>query len=320
MYIFVSVRGHVENPTLLIIDLSNKKIIEEIPFPLLDMSFVPSPKRGFAGLYLKDQYLYAATWDRVCVINKNSMKIEAVYTDSRFSDLHGLKIDDKGDIWVTNTNLDGVFCISNGTIEPVWYSWERDKLRPKLEWVEEDYRQKVKQSSPYHYFHINDCVRVKNYLILSHLGYSRKQSIFRRLKQNLGLERRFYKIGGYFILDYSSKRLIKRIRTEGLHDSYLLDGNILSTEYFGNRILQLDYNTFRVRSIPLEIAPHYESGYLTRGILQYNDSYWVGHTVHNGWTKRIPAKLRNYSLAGKWLEQEIELPNYVGAYSLVACD
>jgi hypothetical protein len=320
MYIFVSVRGYVDHPTLLVIDLNDKKIIEQIPFPQLDMSFVPNPKRGFAGLHLKEQYLYAATWDRVCVIDTSSMKIEDVYTDTRFSDLHGLKLDDKGDIWVTSTNLDGVFSISNGLVAPAWYSWETDKLRPQLDWVEADYRQMVKQESPYHHFHINDCTRVENYLILSYLGYHVKHSMFKRVKQALGLEQRVYKSGGYFILDSSSKQLIKRIPTEGLHDSYLLDGKILSTEYFGNRLVELDYRNLRVNSIPLEIAPYYESGYLSRGILRCDDTYWIGHTVQNGWTKTIPAKLRNYSVSGAWLEQEIELPNYVGAYSLVACN
>ena len=47
----------------------------------------------------------------MCIVDPNSGRIEHVITARRFSDLHGLYVDREGVIWVSSTNLDGVYRI-----------------------------------------------------------------------------------------------------------------------------------------------------------------------------------------------------------------
>jgi hypothetical protein len=125
--------------------------------------------------------------------------------------------------------------------------------------------------------------------------------------------------GGIFVLDRNTKELIQTIPLEGLHDSHLGPDNfVYYTEYFGNALIQLNTNTLAVKRIPLEIEPYKTGGYLARGVLQVEDTFWVGHTMFRGWHQEEPcARIRCYSLAGKWLGKEIRLPQLVGIYSIV---
>jgi hypothetical protein len=316
--VFASVRGYVENPRLLKIDLNNQVLCDMIEVIGLNLDHVPLSKRGFTGLQYYDGALYAATWDQICVIDPGSGKVIGNFTHHHFSDLHGLHIDQKGTIWITSTNLDSVYVIRNNVIEPYWQAWQCPDLGSPLSFVEKDYRHVIKEDSPYHRYHINGVLPTDNYVFLSFLGSPLRNTILNRTFRKLKLlktERR----GGIFVIDRENRSLLKKIRLEGLHDSHEgKDDHIYYTEYFGNAVIRLDPNRLSVKRIPLEIPPYSVCGYLSRGIFPEDDSFWIGHTMLRGWVAEDTpyARIRNYDIEGQWKGKDVALPGYVGVYAI----
>lgn len=317
--VIVSTRGYINAPTLVEIDLESQKILRTLEFTEIECGGVPDSKVGFSGLAHYKDYLIAAAWDKVCFINSQLNIVEEVVTHNYFTDLHGLYVDNDGVIWVTSTNVDGLYTIQNGKVEPVWHTWGKDELGCKREWIDKDFRKVIKEDSPFHHYHVNDVFTTERYIFLSFLG--KRKSLSRLHKLLVKLHVRPFRVspGGIFVLDRYTKKLIRTLHLEGLHDSHLgLDHHIYYTEYFGNALIQLNTDTLTIKRIPLEIESYKTGGYLSRGVLQTENGFWVGHTMFRGWHQEQPfARIRNYSANGEWLQSEIRLPNLVGIYAIV---
>jgi hypothetical protein len=307
------------------VDFDNLQIRQSHEFSLKGLEHVPNSKLGFAGISsYKENSFVTATWDRVCWVDWKAQKVLATVADKRFSDLHGLHVDHDGSVLVANTNLDGIYRIKDSTVTPIWHTWEEKKLRPVLEFVENDYSSSDKHSIPYHHFHVNSILPLDQYLIITCLGPAKPSNL-----QKLLFKMRLHKIrlviprnryGGIFVLERATKRLVKYFQTEGLHDSVLgKDGLIYATEYFGNAVIALDPHRLTIRRIPLEIEPYSIGGYLTRGLLFENDTFWIGHTVYRGWMKENNvALIRQYQRDGQWTGKEIHLPGFFGIYNIIS--
>lgn len=317
--VIVSTRGYIDAPTLVEIDLESQKVVSTKEYTDIECSGVPASKVGFSGLAHYKDYLVAAAWDKVCLINPRLNTVEEIITDNYFSDLHGLCVDNDGIIWVTSTNVDGLYTIQNGKVEAFWHTWGNDELRCKQEWVDKDFRKATKEESPFHHYHLNDVFTTERYIFLSFLGKRKSLSRLHKLLVKFRIRPSRVSPGGIFVLDRYTKRLIKTIHLEGLHDSHLgRDNHIYYTEYFGNALIQLDTENLSIKRIPLEIESYKIGGYLSRGVLQTENGFWVGHTMFRGWHQEQPfARIRNYSSSGEWHQAEIKLSNLVGIYSIV---
>lgn len=319
---FVSVRGFVNHPCIIVVDLDKQSIVDVLEFPQVNLSHIPETKRGFSGLAMHQGLLYAATWDRICVIEPNTGDIVDTITDKRFSDLHSLHIEDDGTLWITSTNIDGIYKFTNGTVSPYWHAWQEDLLKGRLSLDNIDYRQLTKAEIPVYNYHLNSVFANEQYVMATYLGaglYS--QSWFTRLLIKMKLSAKLKRFGGIFILDRRNGKLISRIQTEGLHDlQHDRNGLLYSTEYFRNTLTVLDINDFSIKNIKLDIPP-YTEGYLTRGVHVLENSIWAGHTTHrNSINTGSNAALRNYNFSGQWTGKEIQLEGYSGVYTLVPAE
>lgn len=317
--LFVSVRGYVDRPVILEVDPLAARVVKVNEFEEYYSEKIPISKRGFCGLQLHGGFLYAASWNKVFVIDPSTMKIVHVVSDKRFSDLHDLSIDSEGKVWVVSTNVDGIFVIDGDTVTPVWHTWSHEKGQMKLS-TSFDYGGITKEESHFHRLHLNSVLVVGNNIFTTFLGSRPKQRARPlRLVNRVFRRNTFFMKGGIFVVDRVTRKIIKKIESEGLHDTVLgHNGKVLVTEYYGNAIGMIDVKTLSYQRLQLELPPYRESGYLTRGVLEGNEHYWVGHTTHRDWMARgNEAKLRSYTKDGRWTGIEIPLPGYTGAYSIV---
>lgn len=318
--ILITLRGFLQNPTIVELDLDDLRIVREVKIDCGLSDQVPRIKRGFTEFQYHGSYLIAATWDRVCFLDPETLRVEEVISDQRFSDLHGLYIDDEGVIWLANTNLDGIYTIRNGHVEPFWHAWEPNvKLSTKIN-DGEDYRFLSKENSPFHSLHVNGVFANNQYVFVTYLGKDvRLNSLQKRFVQ-LGLMRKLEKKGGLLVLDRHSRRVVKRFSSiEGLHTT-ISDGNgkLYFTEYFGNALIVLDRENLSLQRSPLQVPPFREWGFLTRGLLIDDFQYWIGHTARRGWREDNPTSLvRSYRMDGSWTGNEIRIPGFAGVYALI---
>lgn len=321
--VLVSLRGYVEAPTLVEVDLEQREIVQEVTLDIPLLDHVPATKRGLAGAVTVGNQLYVTTWDQVSVIDLDTMQAIRSYTDKAFSDLHALHVEADGTIWVTSTNIDGVYVIHpDGRIEPYWHAWQEAELGEVLQWQDADYRLLDKKGSIYHRLHINSVFADEKHVFISYLGKSAKLNRFQKMWSDILKStsiKPHLKNGGLIVLDRATKQIIKHFKTGGIHDTTLGDdGYLYSTEYFGNAILRFDRKNLNKKRIPLAIPSYHESGYLLRGILPLGDHFWAGHTVHRGWKQENSVGLlRRYDHSGQWHGEEIQLPNFVGVFSIV---
>jgi len=317
---WVSVRGDRE-PTLLEVDLERGAIERRLPVHDAVTFAPPSNKGGTAGLAWLGQHLVVATWDSVAVVDPATGSTEQVWTDRRFSDLHGLCVDHRGRILVTSTNVDGVFSITEGGIEPLWYP--TPEHHALIEADERDLRRHSKHDVPYHSLHVNDVEVLGDTMLITFLGTrGRGPAIARLAAKLLGanpardrrLGWRWYD-GGVIVVDEATGQQRQALDCEGLHDAVAKgDGSVHSTEYFGAALSE--YRDGTLRRVPLDPGPG--PAYLTRAILFVDDRMWVGHTVlRHAEEHAPPALLREYALDGTWLGGEVLLPDCVGPYALV---
>jgi hypothetical protein len=318
--VFATVRGYVNKPCILEIDLASGRVCNLIEIAGLDSTRVPDSKRGFAGLQLHDGHLFAAAWDRICVIDPANGRLVDTITDPRFSDLHGLHVDEMGCLWVASTNLDGIYRISGDRVDSMWHVWESPELGRTLSWQDRDYRQITKQESPYHAYHVNSVYLTDRWILVSYLGDRCPMSrVLNPGLARLGIQERRHRDGGIFVLDRGSMELQKNVKCEGLHDPCLgSDGSLYYTEYFGNALARFDPESGDMERIALDVPCRRTWGYLTRGVVQEGDFFWIGHTQRRGWHASNPlARLRQYDAEGHWTEKELCLPGYVGIYEMI---
>lgn len=320
----LSLRGYTAKLPLVRVNLDSCVVEEEILLGIPNAPYVPESKTGSCGIaQLSNRTLAIALWDRVIVVEPDSGRLLREYSDQRFSDLHSIHADEKDTIWVSNTNLDGVYTITDARVESVWHAWETDCFGPRLDYVPDDYRKKVKEDIPYHRLHLNSVLPTDDHIICSFLGERRRpgrvEGFIRRRIPAMRFGRTFR--GGYVVLERSTNRIRSVIHAEGLHDTKpLRDGGIWSTQYFGAALLRLDPGSLSTRSLRLQVPNPHRGGYLTRGLLETGDGLWVGHTVPRGWTDPdVCACLRRYDFDGRWTGSEIRLPGYVGVYDILRC-
>jgi len=117
-----------------------------------------------------------------------------------------------------------------------------------------------------------------------------------------------------------ARRLRKKYSFEGIHDTYLLDGNtVVSTEYFGNTIILMNLKDFTVERVKLEVDPKIDAGYLARGIFFDGEHYWVGRTPDRGWLMKNPiSQIQKFSERGEKIGDPIILDGYYGVFSILA--
>lgn len=323
--VFVTVRGHMESPSLLELDLEQQKIVAVHPMPMPHLEHIPPTKIGLAGIHHHKGTLYTATWDRIFAFDLATNQVRNVITDRHFTDLHGLFVDEKDLLWVTSTNLDGVYTVADERdVKPFWHAWKALNKTDNLALEEKDYRSLTKTESGFHRYHLNSVIATERHVFVSFLGTFADHTPWEKRLIKLKLQQQLQRDGGIFVLDRKTAQLQKTFRTEGLHDPAIgNDGFLYYSEYFGDGLLRLDTQRLKVTRIRLEAPSWQEWGYLTRGVLADGDFLWVGYTQHRkwskeGWDKNSVAYLRKYDKSGKWQGTQIELPGFVGIYAIVA--
>jgi len=318
----VSLRGYNDKPVLLLVNFDTCEVERTMTPDIANLGHVPRSKVGFSGIAMLDGRRAAiALWDRIVLIDVDSQAVLEEYTDRRFSDLHSIHAEGGSRLWISNTNLDGVYTIDDTGVQAVWHAWECAALGETKAYVDRDYRTMVKEDIPYHTFHVNSVFADDTHIVCSFLGQRRRPGRLESLWRRAFPERRWGPIfaGGYLVLDRSTRALCKVVRCEGLHDSKRFkDGSIWSTQYFGRSLVRLDLSSLEIRTLRLDATPPTRGGYLTRGLIEVDDGFWIGHTVQRGWTDpNAAARLRKYSRAGRWTGEEIVLAGYVGVYDIV---
>ena len=311
----------MEDPSLIFIDEKDPNSWEIVPFEDLRSTTAPPSKTGFSGLALKWPNLFAASWDRVFVIDLRSQAVIDQIDCKSFSDLHSITLDEAGRLWISNTNLDGIYVADGQTVCPVWHAWEERRLGRKLRIDQRDYRILTKDVLPYHRFHVNAVCPFESVLVCSFLGVVREPGFARRVIRRFGLGRNedLDPVGGYFIIDRADRKLISTVKLDGIHDVKPYGkSSVLSTQYFTNTVIQFDIKSSAITRTKLRIPESLHRQYLTRGILSDRNSILVGHTQRRGWTETSPsALLRRYDMSGNWLEWEATVPDVVGIYDFV---
>jgi hypothetical protein len=310
----------VTRPRLIMVDLEMGKIVKEIELDCDSREHVPDSKLGTTGLLCHNRNVYVATWDRIYVLNKDTLETTDVINDPRFSDIHGLYADADGTIWVANTNLDGLYTINNGEVKSFWHAWEEERTDLKVS-NNIDYRLMTKERSPYHRYHVNGVFVTRKHVIATFLGNRYKLSYVSRLLRRLRLGRpKYFMEGGIFLIDRETRRTLKKYKAEGLHDAHFQSTGLLYfTEYFGASVLVFNIHELKVKHrIGLNLPDAVNTQYLTRGIYVHEDTMLVGHSVRRGWEISNPsAMIRRYSQDGIWDGLEIKLPGYVGIYNMI---
>src|SRR5688572_24962180 len=215
---FVSVRGYVEHPCLLEVDLERAELVRKIEVPCDLPESATISKRGFLGLGWHRGLLYAATWDRICIIDPEIGKLCDTITNRRFSDLHSLHVDKSGVLWVTSTNLDGIYTIRDGGVEPYWHAWEADESPDIALDDHEDYRKHTKSDDPFHKFHVNAVHATDSVVLATFLGRPPEVTSFQAAIAKFGVRTWKHRAGGMFVLDKPTRRVLKTVPMEGLHD------------------------------------------------------------------------------------------------------
>ena len=133
MNLLVSVRGHFNAPTFLLIYDLDKPNVEFFTYKQLNnWDQIPNNKRGFAGIKVHGNNIYATTWDRFCVFSSTTLDLVEEILHPYFSDLHGFCIQD-GKAYVANTNLDMIqsIDIESKEVNSFWAAWDSHPKHPR---------------------------------------------------------------------------------------------------------------------------------------------------------------------------------------------
>ena len=316
MKFIVTVRGHFDYPTFVVVDFDEGQVIEKKQYKELFSEDIPSNKLGFAGVKRVNNEFWMATWDRLIRFSYPDLAVKEVITHHQFSDVHGLCVTNNK-LYLANTNLDAVFEIDlkSKEVEPVWFGWSLDKKTEKTLQnsysIDTNYSVLTKKESVLHQHHVNSVHEASGRLFISYLGKS--TTTLNKVRKKLGIAKKRY--GGLVVLNDQKKR-IKHFRSEGLHDAFEINGELAFTQYFGNALFVVNPDTLKKRIITLEMSTDLKNNFLTRGGYQIDDNtIVVGHTLRNGWAMDSPYSLmRVYDLEGHYLNKEMKLNDVVGIY------
>src|SRR5690606_33547276 len=100
--------------TLIIVDLEERKEIERVEVKVNFPFLIESHKKGFSGIFLDENVIYCATWDRIICLDRYTFRVLNEYTSPFFSDLHGI-YKDEDTLYVTSTNLSSLLSLNLNT-------------------------------------------------------------------------------------------------------------------------------------------------------------------------------------------------------------
>ncbi|TYA56656.1 hypothetical protein [Formosa maritima] len=316
MKCIVTVRGHFDYPTFVVVDLDSGKITDKKQYKELFTEIIPNNKLGFTGIKRINNGFWTATWDRLIRFSLPNLNVEEVISHHQFSDVHGLCISNNK-LLLANTNLDAIFEVDleSKMVAPFWFGWSLNKKTEKELHKnynsETNYNIMTKKESLFHRLHINSVHLSSKKTFISYLGSS--TSKYNYIKKKLGINRK--RDGGLVVLNEKKQR-IKHFKCEGLHDSFEINNELAFTQYFSNSLFVVNPVTLKRKIVSLEMSKELNNFFLTRGGYQINENeIVVGHTLRHGWTMKEPYSLiRFYNLEGKFLKKEIKLQGVVGIY------
>jgi hypothetical protein len=321
--VVVSLRGDLDVPTLLMIDLNKGSVIGRYTYEIPDMRRAPPNKRGASGMATISDHLFVSAWDRVLVLNRHTLALKDMITHPRFSDLHGLTADSDGVLWAANTNIDEIVRIDGHTVRSAWRTWDAHGLRSPLSWIDDDYREQDKYQSPYHHFHLNDITVTPSHWLITCLGVRHQRTRMESWrKRYTGYIPRQYD-GGVFVVQRNTGALERFLPSEGLHDSVRCGTHVYLTEFFGHALRTLDAEHLRIKRTRLNINASIErSGLLCRGVIMINDRLWIGYSVLKGFYNRLTPQIREFRVDGSRTGRVISMESFrtVGIYALHLMD
>jgi hypothetical protein len=321
---FVSIRGYLDEPLVLLADLAAGRIVRTLPLGVdAAAQWAPITKRGITGLAVAGDHLFAASWASIHVIYIATGKVEDVITSPLFTDLHGLRVDDDGTLWVVSTNLDSVLRIRGNEVVWRWSAFEHAELGEPMALVERDFRPLQKATIPYYRHHVNDVHVEADTLWISYLGAHRTWVPSRRflpLLMRLAVPVHRFD-GGLLRVDRTTGRVRKVAAINGPHDCLMLDGALHLTEFFGHRLLRFDRETETLtaaRLPPRQIAERQR--YLTRGLCAAADGgLLVGYTLRRH--RRQPgrwARVDRFTLTPMQRASSLELEGFSDVYAIAS--
>jgi hypothetical protein len=321
---FVSIRGHLDEPLVLVADLAAGRIVRTLPLGIdAAARWAPVTKRGVTGLAVAGDHLFAATWASIHVVHIATGKVEDVITSPLFTDLHGLRVDADGSLWVVSTNLDSVLRVRGHEVVWRWSAFEHAELGEPLSLVERDFRPLQKAAIPYYRHHLNDVHVEANALWISYLGAHRtwvpSYRLMRLLMRLAVPVQRFD--GGLLRVDRTTGGVRRVAAINGPHDCLLLDGFLHLTEFLGHRLLRFDRHAETLTAVRLPPRQAAErQHYLARGLCAApDDGLLVGYTLRRH--RRQPgrwARIDRFTRAPLSRTGSLELEGYSDVYTIVA--
>ena len=311
--VFVTVRGYLNNPTIIIVDLLRKKEIERIEVDV-DFPFnIENHKKGFSGICIEDNIVYCATWDRIVCLEESTLNKINEYTSPYFSDLHGI-YKHKNILFVTSTNLSSLLALNlhTGKVSVV-FSYTGFSIDKK---TENDFRKLRKHDIPYYQEHLNS-VHVNNKSIwISTLRLNRKL----RLSEKLRLIR-YEKPGSITKINIDTFEVENIVYNEGFHDPKFYDECLFYTQYFSNSLLKINVNTLHKNVISLGLEQQVNKRVTTRGMIKHHDVYYVGHNVKREYLRTMQSGFIGvYDSTGKKIDDNIVIKGVTGIYDIVIND
>lgn len=324
---YATVRGLVEGPTVLVLDLERGCLLERVCFEPPCAPPTDPNKSGAAGIaWLGTGELAIATYNAVLILGAD-LGLRDVVTHPLLSDVHGVAraLVEEG-FWVASTNLDMVIRFRGHDVVEAWRPPGAQGDLGLGDAGHVDLRHATKQDG-YHRYHVNDVAEVDEGVLVTCLGRPDTGRISSRLQRGV-LRRRAGRRptrlaptvshGGLWVVerDGTSGGLVP---SEGLHDlSADASGSLWSTQYFGHRLVAVDPRTGAMEPQTVEEPREVRESYLMRGVLPLGDgTWWVGYTLRRSVGAAPRGLLRHYSDVGRWTGDEIELPGVLGVYGLV---
>jgi len=122
-------------------------------------------KPGLRGLFIYNEEIYTATWNKVLVLDKKNFSVKMILTHKWMSDLHGICVDEDG-IWITSSLPDALilFDFSGNLISSLWFPETRFSKDTRQVDKNVDWRMRGKTFRGFYDFHCNN-VTIKDGLV-----------------------------------------------------------------------------------------------------------------------------------------------------------
>ncbi len=329
MNVFITLRGFLDKPTIVKINLATFSIISMYKFDLPFPTVVAPDKKGFSGIINLNGIIYCTTWHQIVLIKEKSMEIIKVINSIHFSDLHGINIWNDN-IYVASTTQDTILEVnqSNNKVKIIYSSWVNDKKLQRKYSSISSFIDKNRHELPFSKLHINGIGFNEKYAYISTLGIDVKykisaKNVILKLKETFGfyynkenIETLFKRFGSIIILDCNDNfKKIYSIKEEGFHDPFIDGIDFIFPQYFTNTLLKLDTEKSEYKIISLDIPKEYRRKLLCRGGITFDDNYIIGHSVHRKFKNEFDhGFVREYSKSGKFTGRELIIPFGLGIY------